>query len=110
MLNFLHVFELFSVFALSEQVEACELKTAERRGLLSTDEDLSAVIERTETAHIVRRAFARLRPTEQMVCLGYLAGLSPETIAQKCDISTERVKVIWKQARLKLRRELEPLL
>lgn len=106
----LHVFELFSIYSLSEQAEACELKTAEKRGLLSTEGDLSATIEVTETARIVRTAFARLRPTEQKVVLGYLAGLSPETIAQKCDISTERVKIIWKQTRLKLRRELEPLL
>lgn len=106
----LHVFDIFFINSVSEQAEACELRTATERGLLSTEGDLSDGIEVAETAVIVRRAFARLRETEQMVCLGYLAGLSPETIAQKCDISTERVKVIWKQSRLKLRRELEPLL
>lgn len=106
----LHVFELYSIFGLSEQAEACELKTAERRGLLSTDEDLSITIEVTETAKIVQNAFKRLRPTEQKVVCGYLADLPPEIIAQKCDISIERVKIIWKQVRLKLKRELEPLL
>ena len=110
MLNNLHVFELFSIYALSEQVEACELKTAERRGLLSTDEDLSATIERAETARIVRNAVARLRPTEQRVVIGTLAGLPPEEIARRCDISTERAKIVWREATLKLRRELEPLL
>lgn len=106
----LHVFDIFFLNVVSEQAEACELQTALSRGLLSTEGDLSDGIEVAETAVIVRYAFARLRPTEQRVVLGYLAGLSPETIAQKCDISTERVKIIWKQARLKLRRELEPLL
>ena len=107
---YLHVFELYSIFGLSEQAEACELKTAERRGLLSTDEDLSTAIEVTETAQIVRHAFKRLRPTEQKIVLGYLADLPPEIIAHRCDVSVERVKIIWKQARLKLRRKLEPLL
>ena len=109
MLN-LHVFDIWFLSSVSEQAEACELETAQKRGLLSTEGDLSDDVIRAETAVIVRRAFARLRPTEQKVVLGYLAGLSPEEIAQKCEVSTERVKIIWKQTTLKLRRELEPLL
>ena len=109
-MNTLHVFELFSIYGLSEQAEACELKTAERRGLLSTDEDLSVTIERAETAVIVRKAINRLHSTEQRIVLGTLAGLPPEEIARRCGITVERVKIIWKHATLKLRRELEPLL
>lgn len=109
MYNF-HVFDIFFTFSVSTQAEACELESAMKRGLFSTEGDLSDEIERTETISIVRRAVARLRPTEQKVIIGYLAGLSPETIAHRCDVSVERVKIIWKQARLKLRRELEPLI
>ena len=109
MYNF-HIFDIWFLSSVSKQAEACEIETAIKRGLLSTEGDLSDEIIRAETAAIVRHAFARLRPTEQKVVLGYLAGLSPETLAQKCEVSTERVKIIWKQARLKLKRELEPLL
>lgn len=106
----LHVFDIFFISSVSEQAEACELETAQKRGLFSTEGDLSDNIEYNETIKIVQNAFKRLRPTEQKVVCGYLADVPPEIIAQKCDISTERVKIIWKQVRLKLRRELEPLL
>ena len=95
---------------LSEQASACEIKTSTERGLLSTNEDLDEELIKAETAQIVRRAVSRLRPTERRVVIGYLAGLNPDEIARRCEISTERVKIVWTQARLKLRRELEPLI
>jgi DNA-directed RNA polymerase specialized sigma24 family protein len=110
MMNSLHVFDIFFTFSVSAQAEACELETAQKRGLFSTDGDLSDDIVRAETISIVRRAVARLRPTERRVVIGTLAGLPPEEIARRCEISTERVKIVWKQSTLKLRRELEPLL
>lgn len=110
MLNSIHVFDIFFINAVSEQAEACELETAQKRGLFSTEGDLSDEIIRAETARIVRHAVSRLRSTEQKVIIGTLAGLPPEEIARRCDISTERAKIVWREATLKLRRELEPLL
>lgn len=110
MMNSIHVFDLFFTFSVSAQAEACELETAVKRGLFSTEGDLSDEIIRVETARIVRRAVARLRSTERRVVIGTLAGLPPEEIAHRCDISVERVKIVWREATLKLRRELEPLL